>query len=133
MFSRVEIEGVQYIWIREQWEGMEVPERVRILAPFDPLVRDRERFEQVFGWEYRFEAYVPAAKRVRGYYAMPLLWREAVIGWANARVENSRLKVEFGYVAEKPKTRAFRKALETEVESLALFLGLESGSWEVVG
>jgi uncharacterized protein YcaQ len=45
------------------------PARVRFLAPFDPLVWDRRRFEHLWGWPYRFEAYTPAARRTRGYYA----------------------------------------------------------------
>jgi uncharacterized protein YcaQ len=55
----------------------------RLLAPFDPIVWDRRRFELLWGWAYRFEAYMPASRRVRGYYALPLLWRDHVIGWAN--------------------------------------------------
>jgi len=54
------------------------PARVRFLAPFDPVVWDRRRFAQLWSWEYRFEAYTPARKRVLGYYAMPLLWRDRV-------------------------------------------------------
>ena len=50
---------------------------VRLLAPFDPVVWDRRRFELFWGWAYRFEAYTPAAKRKLGYYALPLLWRDA--------------------------------------------------------
>jgi hypothetical protein len=46
-------------------------------------VWDRRRFEHLWGWAYRFEAYTPAPKRVRGYYALPLLWRDRVIGWGN--------------------------------------------------
>jgi uncharacterized protein len=45
------------------------PDTVRLLAPFDPLVWDRRRFELLWGWAYRFEAYTPSPKRVRGYYA----------------------------------------------------------------
>ena len=56
---------------------------VRLLAPFDPVVWDRRRFELLWGWAYRFEAYTPAEKRKRGYYALPLLWRDRVIGWGN--------------------------------------------------
>ncbi len=62
------------------------PRRVRFLAPFDPVVWDRRRFEHLWGWPYRFEAYTPSAKRIRGYYAMPLLWCDRVIGWANAGI-----------------------------------------------
>ena len=49
---------------------------MRLLAPFDPVVWDRRRFEMFWGWAYRFEAYTPAAKRQLGYYALPLLWRD---------------------------------------------------------
>lgn len=125
----LEVEGVRYLWIREFGQGLQVSDQVRILAPFDPLVRNRQRFEQAFGWEYRFEAYVPAKKRVRGYYAMPLLWRDAVIGWANAKVEGECLKLEIGYVGELPGTKVFGRALEREAEGLGLFLGLGSGCW----
>ena len=48
--------------------------------PFDPVVHDRTRFELLWGWTYRFEAYTPAPKRKRGYYALPLLWRDRAIG-----------------------------------------------------
>ena len=64
---------------------------VRLLAPFDPVVWDRRRFELFWGWAYRFEAYTPAPKRVRGYYALPLLWRDRVIGWGNLAVDSGRL------------------------------------------
>jgi uncharacterized protein YcaQ len=101
------------------------------LAPFDPLVRDRERFVQLWGWTYRFEAYVPEAKRERGYYAMPVLWRDEVVGWTNAKVENERLKVKFGYAGKRPRAKAFRLLAEVELESMARFLGLESGAWEL--
>ncbi len=127
----VEVEGVVYLWIREDWQSEAIADRVRILAPFDPLARDRDRFEQAWGWAYRFEAYVPAAKRERGYYAMPVLWRDRVIGWANAKVEGKRLEVEFGYVGKRPVAKAFRLAAEVEVEAMARFLGLGSGCWEV--
>ena len=60
---------------------------VRLFAPFDPVVWDRRRFEMFWGWPYRFEAYTPAPKRVRGYYALPLLWRDEVIGWGNVAVD----------------------------------------------
>ncbi|TWU31192.1 DNA glycosylase AlkZ-like family protein [Novipirellula artificiosorum] len=130
--AEVEVEGVTYLWIRENWLSAEVPERVRILAPFDPLVRDRERFAQTWGWTYRFEAYVPAGKRERGYYAMPVLWREDVIGWANANVVDKRLEIDFGYVGKRPRAKAFRLQAEAEVEAMAKFLGLESGAWELV-
>jgi uncharacterized protein YcaQ len=104
-----------------------VPEVVRLLAPFDPLAWDRVRFARLFGWEYRFEAYVPAPKRVRGYYALPVLWRDAMPGWANVAVRDGVLAPDLGWVAgTPPRDRAFRAALEAELAAFAAFLGASS-------
>jgi uncharacterized protein YcaQ len=98
---------------------------VRLLAPFDPIVWDRRRFETLWGWAYRFEAYVPAVKRVRGYYALPLLWRDDIVGWGNLAVVDNRLQSQLGYVSGKPPRDArFKRALEEELERLRAFLGL---------
>ena len=100
-------------------------DKVRLLAPFDPVVHDRARFELLWGWEYRFEAYTPAAKRKLGYYAMPLLWRDRMIGWANVSVKNGELKSEFGYVKSQPRDRVFKQELESELNRIKIFLRLE--------
>ena len=52
------------------------------------------RFELLWGWVYRFEAYTPASKRKLGYYALPLLWRDRVIGWGNLSVKNGELHAD---------------------------------------
>src|SRR6185436_3952572 len=88
-----------------------VPEVVRLLAPFDPVVHDRDRFEILWNWTYRFEAYTPAAKRKLGYYAMPLLWRDRVIGWANLAVKNGDLAYNLGYIAAPSNDRTFKREL----------------------
>ena len=54
--------------------------------PFDPVVWDRRRFELLWAWGYRFEAYTPLSKRRLGYYALPLLWGDRVIGWGKYSV-----------------------------------------------
>jgi uncharacterized protein len=120
--ARYTLDGVDYVCPPDVSADEEAPERVRFLAPFDPVVWDRRRFEHFWGWQYRFEAYTPEAKRVRGYYAMPLLWRDRIIGWANAAVEDGRLTVKLGFVGEHPRDAAFRAALEAELEALAAFL-----------
>ena len=97
---------------------------VRLLTPFDPVVRDRARFELLWGWVYRFEAYTPAPKRKLGYYALPLLWRDRVIGWGNLSVKNGELKAEFGYIESPPRDRAFKRELEAELDRMRAFLGL---------
>jgi len=79
-----------------------LPWPLRLLAPFDPVVWDRRRFELFWGWAYRFEAYTPALQRKLGYYALPLLWRDRIIGWANASVNNGELRCDLGYVVSRP-------------------------------
>jgi uncharacterized protein len=102
-----------------------VGDQLRMLAPFDPVVWDRERFERFWGWAYRFEAYTPALKRLRGYYALPMLWRGQVIGWANAAVRGGRLQVQPGFVSGRaPSDAAFAPALQEEEARLERFLGL---------
>ena len=98
---------------------------VRLLAPFDPVVWDRRRFELLWGWAYRFEAYTPAPKRIRGYYALPLLWRDHVIGWGNLSVKDGVLQTGLGYVAgQAPGDKAFRAALGDEMTRMESFLSL---------
>lgn len=116
------IEGVDWYWPEEK-RTKSPGEQVRLLAPFDPLVHDRKRFELFWGWAYRFEAYTPASKRKLGYYAMPILWREDVVGWANLSVEGEDLKVATGYVVE-PRDRIFKRELEAEIERMRNFLRL---------
>jgi uncharacterized protein YcaQ len=103
----------------------EPPDTVRLLAPFDPIVWDRRRFEILWEWPYRFEAYTPAPKRKFGYYALPLLWRDRVIGWGNVSATGGSLRAECGYEAGRaPRERAFKPALEQELERMRQFLGL---------
>jgi uncharacterized protein YcaQ len=107
---------------------------VRLLAPFDPLVWDRRRFELFWGWPYRFEAYTPVSKRKLGYYALPLLWRDHVIGWGNLSLRNGELQSELGYVASRPpRDRAFARELAVELDRLRLFLGLGVTAAESTG
>jgi len=100
------------------------PSAVRFLAPFDPVVWDRRRFEHLWGWTYRFEAYTPLAKRVRGYYALPLLWGSTVIGWANVRSDAKDIKLELGFNTQKPRSREFDRELAAEVERFRAFMRL---------
>ena len=102
----------------------DAPETVRLLAPFDPVVWDRRRFELLWDWPYRFEAYTPEPKRKLGYYALPLLWRDQVIGWANVSARDGQMNATPGYVAGKPpRERAFKRELDAELERFRTFLG----------
>jgi uncharacterized protein YcaQ len=101
------VDGIRYLYPAGDLTVNKVPQTVRFLAPFDPLVWDRRRFEHFWGWAYRFEAYTPQAKRLRGYYALPLLWGERIIGWANVQFEKGALKINLGYVEKQPAELSF--------------------------
>jgi uncharacterized protein YcaQ len=121
--STATIDGVQWFWPEgERVSRAGLDDAVRFLAPFDPIVWDRRRFELFWGWPYRFEAYTPLAKRKLGYYALPMLWRERVIGWANVSMLDGVPQCAFGYVDGEPADAVFRRELEAEVERLRRFL-----------
>ena len=121
--ARARIDGVDWYWpAGERPDGFDPDDRARLLAPFDPIVWDRARFELLWGWPYRFEAYTPAPKRKLGYYALPLLWHERVIGWANLSVQDGKLRATFGYIGAPPRERAFADELDAEIDRLRRFL-----------
>ena len=68
------------------------------------------------------EAYVPAHKRRMGHYAMPVLWRDQVTGWANLKLIDGRLRHELGFAGRRPVGRAFRRALEDSLQRMEEFL-----------
>lgn len=119
------IDGITWYWLAdEEITVAELPETVRLVAPFDPVVWDRRRFELLWSWAYRFEAYTPVKKRKRGYYALPLFWRERAIGWGNISVKDGALQADIGYLAgRRPRDRGFAASLEAELERMRAFLG----------
>jgi uncharacterized protein YcaQ len=124
--SHARVDGTDWYWPTKENALHHAPQdQVRLVAPFDPLAHDRARFELLWGWAYRFEAYTPAPKRKLGYYAMPLLWRDRMIGWGNLSVKNGELKAELGYVESPPRDRAFKRELEAELDRMRAFLGLK--------
>ncbi len=122
--EREEVDGETYLWptLDDNWRHRPAPRDVRLLAPFDPVVWDRRRFEHLWGWAYRFEAYTPPPQRLFGYYAMPLLWSDEVIGWANVKLVAGKLHVVIGYVRGCPQTREFQRALDAELARMERFL-----------
>ncbi len=122
--ARARVGGMDWYWPNDEIpRRARAPAAVRLLAPFDPAVHDRTRFELLWGWVYRFEAYTPAPKRKLGYYALPLLWGDRVIGWGNLAVKKGALTARLGYVSGKPpRDRAFKGALEAELERMRMFL-----------
>jgi uncharacterized protein len=68
----------------------ELPDRIRALSPFDPVLRDRKRLEWLFGFDYRIEVFVPAPKRKYGYYVFPLLEGDRLIGRIDMAADRAR-------------------------------------------
>ena len=122
--AREQIDGIDWYWpAGEEPRASDEPSNVRLLAPFDPVVWDRRRFELFWGWPYRFEAYTPLAKRKFGYYALPILWRDRVVGWANLQNADGAFQAAFGYVdAKVPRDRSFRRELQAELDRFEGFL-----------
>jgi uncharacterized protein len=121
------LDGIRWYWpVGENPASKrhEPDDAVRLLAPFDPIVWDRRRFEAFWSWPYRFEAYTPAPRRVLGYYALPLLWRDRVVGWANVGVKDGRLAPEVGFFGPCIADAAFATAMDDELQRLHRFLGL---------
>jgi uncharacterized protein len=126
-YAHAQVDGVLWLW--PQGENPmaarhKVDDKLRFLTPFDPVVWDRRRFQLFWGWEYKFEAYVPAHKRRMGHYAMPMLWREHIVGWANLKVVDGQLRHELGFVGPKPRERAFQLALDEALHQMREFLKL---------
>jgi hypothetical protein len=128
--ERGAVDGVRWVWPAGALADRraEAPRVVRLLAPFDPLVWDRARVEQLWGWAYRFEAYTPAARRQYGYYALPVLWADRLVGWANVAAPGGTLDAALGFVGGRPRGRAFGRALDAELARVARFLGVRADS-----
>lgn len=122
--SQAQVDGVTWYWPEgERLSSTSAPDEVRLLAPFDPVVWDRRRFELLWGWAYRFEAYTPEPKRKLGYYALPLLWRDRVVGWGNVSQQDGELAAAFGYAGSgPPRDRAFKREVDAELSRLRAFL-----------
>ena len=126
-YAHAQIDGLLWFWPQDE-QPVAVrhldDNRLRFLAPFDPVVWDRRRFQLFWGWEYKLEAYVPAHQRRMGHYAMPMLWGEQIPGWANLKVVDGRLQHELGFVGPRPRGSAFRVALDEALQQMQEFLEL---------
>lgn len=126
-YAHVEVDGLLWFWPRGENPSAarhQVDDRLRFLAPFDPVVWDRRRFQLLWSWEYKLEAYVPAHKRRMGHYAMPMLWGEQMLGWANLKVVEGRLQHKLGFAGPRPRGPDFRRALDEALQQMREFLEL---------
>ena len=99
--------------------------RTTLLSPFDNLICDRARTEQLFGFDYRVEIYVPPAQRQHGYYVMPILHGDRLIGRVDQKMDrlNGRLNVNAVYAEpDAPRSPVAARAISTAIKDLAVFL-----------
>jgi len=104
------------------------PDRLRVLSPFDPVLRDRKRAERLFGFDYRIEIYVPEARRKYGYYVFPLLEGARLIGRIDMKHHRDagELRVTGLWLEPKVKlSRGRQGRLEAELERQRRFTGAE--------
>jgi uncharacterized protein YcaQ len=106
----------------------DAPERMRLLSPFDPVMRDRARVLRLFGFDYRFEAFVPEPQRQYGYYVLPILEGEQLIGRIDPKFQRERGTLEVRKVYWEPAikvTKARQKKLDEALARLANLIGAE--------
>lgn len=106
--------------------------RLRILNPFDPVIRDRARLKRLFGFEYTVEMFVPAAKRKWGYYVYPLLEGDRFVGRIEAKANRKAGELKVLRVWKEPRvkwTPARHSKLDAELARLARFTDLETVLW----
>ena len=120
------VEGVKGEWrvdpgaLEGEFEG-----RTALLSPFDRLVHDRVRAQELFDFEYTLEMYKPAAKRRWGYFALPVLHDDRLVGKVDAAADRKTSVLRVHAIHEDVKfTRGMTKAVQTELEDLASWLGL---------
>jgi len=100
--------------------------RTALLSPFDRLVHDRTRAEELFEFEYQLEMYKPAAKRRWGYFALPVLSGDRLVGKVDARADRKAGVLVVGAVHQDvPFTPDIAAGIDQEIADLAAWLGLE--------
>jgi hypothetical protein len=122
-------------WERRLSRLPEPPAATRLLSPFDPVLRDRARAQRLFGFDYRFEAFVPEPARRYGYYVLPVLEGDRLVARVDPKFERAEGLLKIRRVFWEPGVRATRprsKGLEEAADALARFLGARGVEWTEV-
>ena len=122
------VEGVKGEWrVDPAALGADFEGRTALLSPFDRLVHDRVRAQELFGFEYVLEMYKPAAKRRWGYFALPVLHGDRLVGKVDAAADRKASVLQVNAIHEDVKfTRAITKGVQAELKDLAAWLGLDT-------
>ena len=122
------VEGTKGEWrVDPEALGQDFEGRTALLSPFDRLVHDRVRAEELFDFEYTLEMYKPAATRRWGYYALPVLHHDRLVGKVDAQADHEASVLRVNAIHEDVKfTRAMVKAVQAELHNLASWLGLRA-------
>lgn len=120
------VEGTPGTWrVHPAYVGLPFEGRTALLSPFDRLVHDRVRAEQLFGFEYVLEMYKPREQRRWGYFALPVLHGDRLVGKLDATVDRRAGTLVVNAVHEDvPFTDAVSAAVHSEIEDLAAWLGV---------
>jgi uncharacterized protein YcaQ len=123
-----EVEGTKGEWVVDPAAlGQDFEGRTALLSPFDRLVHDRERAQDLFDFEYYLEMYKPAAKRRWGYFALPILHEDRLVGKLDAIADRKAGRLRVHAIHEDVRfTRTMTKAVHAETEALAAWLGLDA-------
>ncbi len=121
------VEGVRGEWrVDPTLLGQPFAGRAALLSPFDRLLHDRKRMNDVFEFEYLLEMYKPAAKRRWGYYALPILYGDRLVGKLDAKADRRSGVLEVAAIHQDVRfSRAMTAAVDGEIEDLARWLDLE--------
>lgn len=122
-------------WERRLRRLPEPPRMTRLLSPFDPVLRDRARAQRLFGFDYRFEAFVPEPARRFGYYVLPVLEGDRLVGRIDPKFERAEGLLKVRRVYWEPSARPTRervKGLKEAAERLAGFVGAAGVEWPSV-
>jgi uncharacterized protein YcaQ len=122
------VEGVAGEWrVDPEALDQDFAGRTALLSPFDRLVYDRVRAQELFEFEYTLEMYKPAAKRRWGYFALPVLHEDRLVGKVDATADRKASVLRVHAIHEDVRfTRAIARAVHAELQALASWLGLDA-------